>query len=243
MGLGGNIEMWSPLERALNERGFQTIAFDASGTGESPVRLVPLRPHGLARQASHLLDELGVPSAHVLGVSFGGGVAQELALRNPHRVRRLVLASTMCGLGGVPGTPVALGLLATPLRYYSPRFLQATARWMYGPVADPDSRGMHQHMRARRSRPPTVWGYIGQLCATAGWTSFPWLHRIEQPTLVLTGARDPIVPPINARILGARIPKAAVHVVPDAGHLLLLDHAEECAELIAGFLHDDDTKT
>jgi pimeloyl-ACP methyl ester carboxylesterase len=243
MGLGGNIEMWSPLERALHARGFQTIAFDASGTGESPPRLVPLRPHGLARQAVHLLDELGVPSAHVLGVSFGGGVAQELALRNPHRVRRLVLASTMCGIGGVPGNPVALGLLATPLRYYSPRFLQATSRWLYGPVAHPNSREMHQHMRARRSRPPTVWGYLVQLYATAGWTSFPWLHRISRPTLVLTGARDPIVPAVNGRILGRRIPTATVHVVPDAGHLLLLDHAEECAQLIAGFLGEDDPET
>ena len=80
-------------------------------------------------------------------------------LRNPHRVRRLVLASTSCGLGGVPGNPLALGLLATPLRYYSPRFLQATARWMYGPVADPDGRLMHQQVNARRSRPPTLWGY------------------------------------------------------------------------------------
>lgn len=128
MGLGGNIEMWDPLERELHIRGFQTIAYDAPGTGHSPPRLVPLRPPGLARQAAHLLDSLGLPDAHVLGVSFGGGIAQELALRNPHRVRRLVLASTSCGLGGVPCTPLALGLLATPLRYYSPRFLRATAR-------------------------------------------------------------------------------------------------------------------
>jgi poly(3-hydroxyalkanoate) depolymerase len=236
MGLGGNIEMWAPLESALHERGFQTITYDASGTGESPPRAVPLRPHGLARQAAHLLDALGLPDAHVLGVSFGGGVAQELALRNPHRVRRLVLASTMCGLGGVPGDPLALGLLATPLRYYWPRFLRATARSMYGPVADSDGTLMSQQVQARRSRPPTMWGYLSQLYATVGWTSLPWLHRIVAPTLVLTGAKDPIVPPINARILGARIPNATVHVVPDAGHLLLLDHAAHSAALIASFL-------
>jgi poly(3-hydroxyalkanoate) depolymerase len=238
MGLGGNIEMWAPLEGELHARGFQTIAYDASGTGHSPPRHVPLRPHGLARQAAHLLDALGLPHAHVLGVSFGGGVAQQLALRNPHRVRRLVLASTACGLGGVPGNPVALSLLATPLRYYSPRFLQATAKWMYGPVADSDGTLMRQQAHARRSRPPTPWGYVSQLYATAGWTSLPWLHRITAPTLVLTGAKDPIVPPINARILGARIPNATVRVVPDAGHLLLMDHAAESAKVIADFLSD-----
>ncbi|MET0902264.1 MAG: alpha/beta fold hydrolase [Acidimicrobiales bacterium] len=243
MGLGGNIEMWDPLARELHDRGFQTIAYDASGTGHSPARLRPLRPNGLARQAAHVLDTLGLPDAHVIGVSFGGGVAQELALRNPHRVRRLVLASTACGLGGVPGNPVALSLLATPLRYYSPRFLQATAGCMYGPVDDPDGRLMHQQIEARRSRPPTLWGYASQLYATAGWTSLPWLHRIAAPTLVISGGRDPIVPAVNARILGARIPDATVRVVPDTGHLLLMDRATECADLIARFLHDEPTRT
>jgi pimeloyl-ACP methyl ester carboxylesterase len=243
MGLGGNIEMWDPLEREHHTQGFQTIAYDASGTGNSPPRLLPLRPHGLARQAAHLLDTLGLPDAHVIGVSFGGGVAQELAVRNPHRVRRLVPASTACGLGSVPGNPVALGLLATPLRYYSPRFLQATAGRMYGPVDDPDGRVMHQQVQARRSRPPTLWGYASQLYAIAGWSSLPWLHRIAAPTLVVTGTRDPSVPPINARILGARIPDATVHVVPDSGQLLLMDRATESAGLISRFLHADPTRT
>ena len=73
-------------------------------------------------------------------------MAQELTLRTPHRVRRLVLASTMCGLGGVPGTPLAFAVLATRLRYYSPRFLRATARWVYGRVHDTDGTLMrHQN--------------------------------------------------------------------------------------------------
>lgn len=239
MGLGGNIEMWAPLERELNAHGYQTIAYDASGTGSSPARRVPVRPSGLARQAAHLLDALGLPTVDVLGVSFGGGVAQELTLRNPHRVRRLVLASTMCGLGGVPGTPLALAVLATPLRYYSPRFMRATARWVYGPVHDSDGTLMRHQIVARRSRPPTLWGYLSQLYAVTGWTSLPWLHRITAPTLVLSGANDPVVPPINARILGARIPNATVHVVADTGHLLLMERAPQCAALIAEFLRPD----
>ena len=239
MGLGGNIEMWAPLERELHRLGYQTIAYDASGTGNSPDKLVPLRPSGLARQAAHLLDALGQPAVHVLGVSFGGGVAQELALRNPHRVRRLVLASTTCGLGGIPGSPLALAGLATPLRYYSPTFMRATARWVYGPIPEGDSALMRQQIMARRSRPPTLWGYLSQLYAVAGWSSLPWLHRITAPTLVLSGASDPVIPPINARILGARIPNASVHVVPDTGHLLLMERAVECAALISEFLSPD----
>ena len=236
MGLGGNIEMWEPLERELNARGVQTIAYDASGTGESPTRLVPQRMPGLARQAAHILDALGHPDAGVLGVSFGGAVAQELTLASPHRVRRLVLASTTCGVGGVPGNPLALSLLATPLRYYSPTFLRLTANMLYGPTTGENGDLVREQIDARRARPPKLWGYIGQLAAAAGWTSLPWLHRLRIPTLVLTGSADPIVPPVNGRILTARIPGAELHVVPGAGHLLLMDRAEECAATIAEFL-------
>jgi len=239
MGLGGNIEMWRPLEDALVAKGVQTIAYDASGTGESPPRLVPLRMPGLARQAAHLLDVLGIPDADVLGVSFGGGVAQQLALDNPHRVRRLVLASTSVGLGGVPGNPVALGLLATPLRYYSPAFFRRTARLLYGPFdADGDAEMLRAQANARRARPPSLWGYASQLTGAWGWTSLPWLHRIRKPVLVVSGGADPIVPPINARILARRLPDAELEVVPDAGHLLLMERAPEMAARIAEFLED-----
>lgn len=236
MGLGGNIEMWDRLERAVNRHGIQTIAYDASGTGHSPTRLVPQRMPGLARQAAHLLDALGHPHADVLGVSFGGAVAQELALGNPHRVRRLVLASTGCGLGGVPGNPLAMSLLATPLRYYSPAFLRLTAGVLYGPTVTPREDLLREQISARRARPPTVWGYASQLVAGAGWTSWPWLSRIGAPTLVLAGDRDPIVPPRNARLLARRIPAAQLELVPGAGHLLLLDQPDHCAAIIADFL-------
>jgi len=169
-------------------------------------------------------------------VSFGGAVAQELTLANPHRVHRLVLASTMCGLGGVPGNPLAVSLLATPLRYYSPRFLRLTSNVLYGPAATGDRELLRHQIDARRSRPPTLWGYLGQLTAGAGWSSFPWLHRLHVPVLVLAGDADMIVPPVNARILAWRIPGAQLEIVPGAGHLLLMEHAERCAALIVEFL-------
>lgn len=238
MGLGGNIEMWEPLERALNRHNIQTIAYDAPGTGDSPARLVPQRMPRLARQAARLLDAVGHPHSDVLGVSFGGAVAQELALTDPGRVRRLVLASTTCGLGGVPGNPLALSLLATPLRYYSPAFLRFTAKILYGPTITDDDTLLRANINARRARPPTLWGYLGQLLAAAGWTSLPRLHRIAAPTLIISGGADPIVPPVNARLLARRIPTARLEVIHGAGHLLLMDHAEQCATTIADFLDE-----
>jgi pimeloyl-ACP methyl ester carboxylesterase len=77
---------------------------------------------------------------------------------------------------------------------------------------------------------------MSQLTAGAGWTSLPWLHRLRAPTLVLSGGADRIVPPVNARILAARIPGARLEVVPGAGHLLLMDHAEHCGQSIGEFL-------
>jgi poly(3-hydroxyoctanoate) depolymerase len=241
MGLGGNVQMWGPLEQALNLHNIQTIAYDASGTGDSPARLVPQRMPGLARQAAQLLEALGHPEGDVLGVSFGGAVAQELALTDPQRVRRLILASTMCGLGGVPGNPLALSLLATPLRYYSPAFLRLTAKILYGPTISDDNALLRDQINARRARPPTLWGYLAQLVATTGWTSLPRLHRIDAPTLIISGEADPIVPPTNARILARRIPSARLELVHGAGHLLLMDLAEHCATKIADFLDEPTT--
>jgi pimeloyl-ACP methyl ester carboxylesterase len=132
--------------------------------------------HSLARQAAHVLDALGQPDADVLGVSFGGAVAQELTLANPHRVRRLVLASTMCGLGGVPGNTFALSLLATPLRYYSPTFLRLTANVIYGPRA-PTRRPLRT--RSTLPCPAPDLGLRRPAGGRVGWTSLPWLHRTD----------------------------------------------------------------
>jgi pimeloyl-ACP methyl ester carboxylesterase len=147
-----------------------------------------------------------------------------------------VLASTSCGLGGIPGNPLALSLLATPLRYYSPAFLRLTAGILYGPTISGKDELLRAQINARRARPPSLWGYAGQLIAGAGWTSLPWLGRIAAPSLVLAGDCDPIVPVRNARFLARRIPTAQLELVHGAGHLLLLDQSERCAELIADFL-------
>ncbi|MDQ6747561.1 MAG: alpha/beta fold hydrolase, partial [Candidatus Dormibacteraeota bacterium] len=155
MGLGGNVEMWRPLLDAMDGR--QTIAFDAPGTGESDLPRRPLRMTDLAGIAGELLDQLGHQRVDVLGVSFGGAVAQQLAIQDPRRVRRLVLAATTCGLGGIPGNPLTMAILLTPLRYYSKRYLELVGPYLYGHGAD-DGRLVRQQAVARLHRPPSLAG-------------------------------------------------------------------------------------
>jgi poly(3-hydroxyalkanoate) depolymerase len=233
-GIGGAIELWEPFLAALGD--YPVVAFDAPGVGESGVPAYPPTMAGIAGIVMGLLDRLGVESVDALGVSWGGGLAQELAHRYPSRVRRLVLAATGAGGLMVPGHPRVLGILATPLRYWSPSYLNRVAPKLYGPdiVDEPGLLARQRHIRFTHA--PSGRGYLYQVLALRRFASGLWLHRLSQPTLVLHGDADPIVPAVNARILAARIPNAQLVMVPGGGHLFLLTRAPAMAQLITDFL-------
>jgi poly(3-hydroxyalkanoate) depolymerase len=236
MGIGGNIEMWGPFEDALDARLHRTITVDAPGTGASTGYRLPRRMSGLARTMERMLDALGFEQVDLLGVSFGGVLAQQLAHQAPGRVRRLVLAATGPGLGGVPGSPRVLHALATPRRYRQPDYFRRIAGRVYGGAARRDPDALLHGSLARFTHAPPIGGYLAQLYAIAGWTSLPWLHRLPQPTLVIAGGDDPIVPMANGRILTRLIPAARLHVVPGGGHLFLLEQPAEMAAVVTAFL-------
>lgn len=233
-GIGGNIEMWRPLRARLD--GIRTIAFDFPGSGGSDTPSRPMRMRGLARIATGVLDALGEDRVDVLGYSFGGAVAQQLARDASERVRRLILGATVPGVGGVPGNTLVAAFLLTPLRYYSKAHFRWTAPIVFGGRVGSDQRALEGHLVDRYGRPPSWLGYAWQLMAMCGWTSMPWLHRLAQPTLVLAGERDPLVPVINARIMRARIPDAKVAIVARGGHLFLLDQTDDVIGVIREFL-------
>src|SRR2546421_6614836 len=238
-GIGGNLEMWAPFEDALDGKLVQTIIVDAPGTGGSSPYRWPRRMGGLAQTMDRMLDALGYDQVDVLGVSFGGVLAQQLAHQAPRRVRRLVLAATAAGvpgLGGVPGSPRALLALATPRRYQSPDYYHRIAGTLYGGQARRDPDALLHGSIARFSQAPSLRGYLDQLYAISFWTGLPWLWRLRQPTLVLAGDDDPIVPVINGRILTWVIPQARLEIIRGGGHLFLLEHPTEHAALIAEFL-------
>jgi pimeloyl-ACP methyl ester carboxylesterase len=233
-GLGGNTDMWTPFAQQFGNR--RVIRFGVPGTGLSSLPMSPIPVASIAELAVAVLDDVGVEWADVVGYSYGGAVAQQLAFAHPARVRRLVLAATSCGLGGVPGAYGAMASLATPLRYYSAAYFDRTARHSYGGMTGRDLSVRRRMMAERHKHPPSSYGYAMQLLGTVGWSSLPFLSRIEHDTLVICGDDDPLIPIVNAELLARRIPRARLDIVKRSGHLFLWDEARPMAVRIGRFL-------
>lgn len=230
-GIGANIELMAPLADWLPDR--DLITFDMPGVGGSPSPRFPYRPWTMALRAARLLDKLGYNGqVDVMGVSWGGGMAQQFAFQNPRRVGKLILAATAAGVIMVPGDPRVLSKMASPRRYIDPNYMRANFATLYG-----DAMGSTEHVS--RLQPPTQRGYLYQLGAMAGWTSVPFLPFIKQETLVLMGADDKIVPVVNGRLLASLIPHARLEIVA-GGHLFLVARPEASIPLIEAFLSEPD---
>ena len=228
-GIGANIEMWEPLVSRLPGR--QIVMFDFPGTGGSPALRRPQRMPLLARLVVDLLDGLGHDQVDMLGYSWGGVLAQQLAKQAPERTRSLILAATTPGLGGQPPPPWVMAAMMTPLRYYSPAYLKLVAPLIYGAAVGGDER----HLQARRSGPPSLAGYTHQLYAVSGWSSRAWLRHLDVPTLVLAAEGDRLAPVRNSRILAQQIPSAVLELM-SGGHLFLLQQPAVAAAVIESFL-------
>ena len=232
-GLGANIEMWTPFRQSLGCR--RTIAFDAPGTGTSSTPLRPLTMRELGTVTVGLLDALQCDTVDVLGYSFGGSIAQEMAQAAPRRVNRLVLAASSCGWGSVPGDPFALLAMVTPARYYfGPAMASVNALFGGNTLSDFATADA-----ARQHRPPDPVGYCWQLLAALSWSSLPWLDRIGMPTLVLAAGRDRLVRASTARLLAERIPDSRLMVVAGENHFFLLrEDSDVAAHAVTTFLDE-----
>jgi pimeloyl-ACP methyl ester carboxylesterase len=232
-GLGGLIRTFDPLRDELPD--YSTITLDVPGVGRSQMPRWPMR---LARHAdliAEMLKHLEIDQVDVFGVSWGGALAQEFALRYPGRVRRLILAATSAG-------PAVLVKPADILDFFggsksarvrkqsgSSNSIQTLLRWGVG-------KGMLS------ANPRT---YYHQLTALVGWTSLLRLFRLRQRTLILTGERDTLVRPYNAHILRRSIRRAELHVLPGEGHFFVVTSASRTAELMRKFLcqpHGDEER-
>lgn len=229
-GIGANIELMSPLADWFPDR--DLITFDMPGVGGSPKSATPYRPWTMARTAARLLKMLGYDKVDVMGVSWGGGLAQQFAFQHAKQVGRLVLAATSAGVIMVPGDIRSLSKMADPRRYIDPDFMRKNFQALYGG----ETGGAESHID--RITAPTRTGYLLQLVAMSGWTSVPFLPLLKAPTLIMMGDDDRIVPLINGKLLARLIPNAKLEIVPGGGHLFLVSRASEVAPMIRSFLDE-----
>jgi poly(3-hydroxyalkanoate) depolymerase len=236
-GIGAALDLLDPFVDALSgDR--EIIRFDPPGIGGSPDSLLPYHVTTFAPVVGDLVARLGHDRVDVLGYSWGGTLAQQLAIVRPKQVRRLVLVATTTGALAVPASPRVLRRLLDPRWPRDPATAQSVAAAIYGgTVRTHPERAEATLTGIARSVHRSRRGYALQLTATVGWTSLPLLRAIRARTLVIAGDDDPIIPSFNATILSRGIPDARLHRHP-GGHLAIITEAPELAAAVAGFLSE-----
>jgi poly(3-hydroxyalkanoate) depolymerase len=232
-GIGASLDLFQPIVDEVDPR-IEVVRFDVPGVGGSPTPKAPYNFAMLALLVGKLVNRLGYDRFDALGISWGGGLAQQLAFQYQRRCRRLVLVSTGTGMLMVPARFSVLSKMLTPRRYRDPVYARAIAPVLYGGRMRrrPDEA---RHVVYEQERLGSRTGYLLQLLAGIGWSSLPAMPLIRQPTLVLAGNDDPLIPLVNARIMRALLPNATLHVYDD-GHLGLLTAADELGPLVSRFL-------
>lgn len=234
-GSGGDLRIKPNVFDGPVARGFDVLAYDQRGLGQTSVPEPPYTMAQYGDDAAGLLDHVGWDTCAVVGVSFGGMVAQELAIRHPDRVERLVLCCTSSGGAGAPSYPlhtlidlpederVAIQLGISDTRY--------GADWR---AANPEA-AEKIFATMRTGQPPTD-GNRHQLEARSHHDTFDRLPRVTAPTLVCAGRFDGIAPPANSEAIAAQIPDAQLRVY-EGGHLFLLQDRSAWSDIVA-FLHE-----
>jgi pimeloyl-ACP methyl ester carboxylesterase len=236
MGLGSNAYGWYRTIPWLSER-YETIAFDNRGTGRSDVPEGAYSIGQMATDAAAVLDALGHDTAHIVGASLGGMIAQHFALDYPQRLRSLVLVCT------TPGGPNAArasdAVMAAMVQGgEDPSTVYRRNAWfLYGEETRnnyPERIEEDIEYRSKIATSPT--GYFAQLQAAMGHDVWDALPSITASTLVLHGDPDELVPTENGRLIAARIPGAELVLVPGGGHMLQADGIDLVREAVLGFL-------
>ena len=235
-GLGANWELVFSAFKSF-DADIEIIAFDVPGTGSSSVPILPYSVGSLARTTHKMLINLNYQKVHVLGISWGGGLAQKFACKYPEHCKKLILAATSPGVLMVPANPWTLFKMMTPLRYWSPGYMRRIAGSIYGGEFRTNTELVNKLIK--KIKPNSLWGYFLQLSALSRFTSLPWLKKIKQPTLVVAGDDDPIIPLVNAKILVSKIPNATLLVVKGGGHLFLMAQPENVMPKLEKFLKED----
>jgi 3-oxoadipate enol-lactonase len=226
MGLGMNATGWWRTVPVLEDAGLRVIAFDNRGVGRSERVPGPYTAAEMADDAVSVLDEAGVDRAHVYGISLGGMIAQEVALRHPDRVLTLVLGATTAGGDAhVPASAETVAFLSLRAQMTAEHAVWASVPINYAPRTRTEGGELIAQDIAQRLRfPIEAEYYSAQLAAANGHHAR--VEDIRAPTLVVHGEQDVLIPPVNGERLAAAIPDAELSLWPDAAHLYFTDEPE-----------------
>lgn len=230
---------------------YRTIIFDNRDIGDSDLAAGPYRTADQAEDAAELLRELGVEQAHVAGISMGGFIALELALRHPALVRKLVLTSTSAGGPShtQPSWRVRFSLLLPRMlpfllaRSYNRGDPGRAQQQIYARLTAPGYLASHPAeaeaiARIARYKPQPLAAYNRQLDACLHHDVAARLGQISAPTLVVHGEVDPLIPVANGTYLAAHIPGARLVLYPDTGHISIIERADDYNRDVLAFLDE-----
>jgi pimeloyl-ACP methyl ester carboxylesterase len=229
MGLGASSATWDPELVEDLARTFRVITFDNRGTGQSDKPDAPYSIEMFADDAAGLLKQLDIPRAHIFGVSMGGMIAQEFALRHPSHIASLTLGCTTAGgTHSIPPPPESIKILTAPRVGVPPEDVIRRG-WPLGYTQKyiAENRAKLEAAIPRLLKYPTPpFAFQRQLEGTYTLKTFERLPQIKAPTLVITGAEDVLIPAKNSEIIAAQIPGAKLHILADVGHAFMVNRDE-----------------
>lgn len=240
-GFGTGLWIWYRQIPSLAEH-FRVIAFDPRGVARSDKPDEPMTMRGYADDAEALLEALKVESAHVLGASFGGFVAQEFTLAYPSRTRSLTLCCT--SFGGprhCPPSAETLQAIASTKGLNTEERVRENLLLAFSPefvATRPEE--VERVIRLRAENDVPEYAYLRQLQAAMAFDAEDRVSEIEAPTLVITGDADVIVPHENSANLASKIPNASLRVIEGGSHTFFIERPEEFNGAVIEFIRSLD---
>jgi 3-oxoadipate enol-lactonase len=234
MGMSGTALHWGePFLEAVRSA-FEVIVYDHRGVGKSSRLEGPITIAQLAEDAAGLLAALQIDSAHVLGISMGGMVAQELALSHPEMVSTLALGCTYCGgEGSALSSPEVLQRL-TEAMMSGDRQRALRVGWevnISAPMVD-DEAAYARFLAIAEQYAVSVPVVLAQMQACVAHDTYARLADLEMPTLVIHGTADELLPVQNGRLIASRIPGSQLEILDGIGHLFFWQLPERSAEML-----------
>ena len=234
MGMSGTALHWGePFLQALR-RDFDVIAYDHRGVGASSRLEGPITIVQMADDALGLLDALGIDSAHIVGISMGGMVAQELAIAHPERVLTLTLGCTYCGGSGSSLMTPELARRLRDARRSGDREQAVRASWEanISPALVDDADVYAAYSEVSRQRAVAVPVILAQIDAIDAHDTSARLAELVMPTLVIHGTADQVLPVENGHLVASLIPGSRLEIFDGVGHLFFWERPDRSAELV-----------